>query len=190
MWQTLPEAYAEAACLFAWDGTPLATEALNAIGNDFATYPDLDAALAAAESDMTCRAIMAIMGIEAELGRDVPAALYNVMLAACQRDNPTQLMDMFKDDKVLMQDRLWDAVLHAALLVTPIGMFIQSTFSRYGLQFTHVMSCGCAPAEYPGAAFFIPLDEDLKPAYLQNMIAAALEQYGVNAATAGKARGF
>jgi hypothetical protein len=97
---------------------------------------------------------------------------------------------MFKDDATLMQDRLWDAVLHAALLVTPIGMFIQSAFSKYGLQFTHVMNCGCAAAEYTGDAFHLPLDPELKAAYLQNMIAAALEQYGVNAATSRANRGF
>ncbi|MBI1364077.1 MAG: hypothetical protein GC134_08835 [Proteobacteria bacterium] len=137
VWHGLKADYVDAACLFAWHGTPLATEALYAIGNSFGgnAYPNLSAALDVAKSDLSRRAVRAIIDIEAELGRDVPAAFYEVLLATALRDEPESLMDMFKNRDALMQDRLWDAVL-------------------------------------------------------QNMTAAALEQYGVNAATSRAGRGF
>jgi hypothetical protein len=193
LWQNTKADYADAACLFAWHGTPLATEALTAIGTSLTTtdgWPNLTKALAAAKSDLSRRAVLAVMDIEAELGRDVPAALYEVLLATALRDEPEALMDMFKNRDTLMQDRLWDAVLHAALLVTPVGLFIQSCFAKRGVLFTHVMNCGCGIQPYTGTPFDLPLDADLKAAYLQNMVAAALEQYGVNAATSRAGRGF
>ena len=171
-------AYAEAAQLFRHHGTPLAMESLTAIGNDFdlSAYP--------------CIMVKAVQDLFDEFGHDVPASFYNVILATLMRDAPEKLMDMFKDKKELMRDRLWDAVLHAMLLVTPIGMRVQSILSRHGLTFTHVMNCGCTIAESADAPFTIALDEKLKPAYLQNMTAAAFEQYGVNASTSRAGRGF
>lgn len=184
--------YVEAAQLFRHHGTPLALEALDAIGRDFdrTAYPDFRAAQRSAE---TAAAQMTVMGVQAlfdEFGHEVPASFYHVILATALRDDAEVLMDMFKDKKQLLRDRLWDAVLHAMLLVTPVGLRVQSVLSQHGLRFTHVMNCGCKIGPSADAPFSIALDPTLKPACLQNMLAAAFEQYGVNAATSRSGRGF
>lgn len=184
--------YVEAARLFRYNDTPLCREALSAIGKDFAVsaYPDLDAMIVSAESAYIKRIVVAVQDLFAEFGYAVPASFYNVILdTARQNDNPGG-KSMFKNKKALMQDRLQDAVLHAALLVTPVGLRMQSIFSRHNLRFTHVMNCSCIMQDTAEAPFEISLDADLKPAYLQNLVAAAFEQYGVNAATSGADRGF
>lgn len=176
--------YIEAAKLFQPHGTPLGVEALSAIGYDFVAdrYPDFDAlegSLGAAMRDLF-----------SEFGYDVPASFYNVILKTKEETQDVRLFEMFKDKKRLMQDRLADAVLHAMLLVTPLGLRVQSILSRHGLRFVHVMNCGCQVIASADAPFDITLDPALKPAYLQNMIAASFEQYGVNAVTSGSVRGF
>ena len=185
-------AYVEAAQLFCYHGTPLAMESLSAIGEDFelSAYPDLDKARQSAKTDVARKAVRAVQDLFVEFGHDVPASFYEVILATALRDTPQSLMDMFKDKKQLMKDRLQDAVLHAMLLVTPVGLRVQSILSRHGLRFTHVMNCGCSISESVDAPFFISLDESLKPAYLQNLVAASFEQYGVNASTSRAGRGF
>lgn len=193
VWQNFHNAdYRQAAQMFMSHGTPLAYEALNAIGQDFAShaYPDLNRAAAQATTALAHKTIAALRDIKTEFGHDIPASLYHLMLACVVRDDSEALMDMFKDKSILMRDRLWDATLHAALLVTPIGLRMHSILSRHGLRLEHVMNCGCKITEVSEPAFEIALDPALKPAYLQNMVAAALEQYGVNAATSKAQRGF
>jgi hypothetical protein len=184
--------YVEAAQLFAYHGTPMANEALNAIGGDFeiSQYPDLRLAKMVATTTLAQNTVKAVEQLFAEFGHTVPASFYNVILATSLREDTDKLLGMFKDKDVLMRDRLWDAVLHAMLLITPIGLRVQSVLSQHGVRFTHVMNCGCITAENPDASFDIKLDADLKAAYLQNMMAAAFEQYGVNAATSRAGRGF
>jgi hypothetical protein len=183
--------YVEAAQLFRHHGTPLAVESLEAIGGDFdvAAYPRLDEELKRATTDLQRRTVEAVMELFAEFGYQVPASFYHVVLAAAfETEKP--LLEMFKDKKELLRDRLWDAVLHAMLLVTPVGMRVQSVLSRHGVRFLHVMNCGCAVTDSIDAPFDISLDAGLKPAYLQNMMAASFEQYGVNASTSRQGRGF
>lgn len=184
--------YIEAAQRFVYHKTPLGIEALEVIGQDFMleNYPDFSAWRAEAKTALAQKTLAAVEEIFATLGHDVPAALYDLFLETAFRDNADVLLGMFRQKDQLMRDRLWDAALHAALLVTPVGMFIQSVFSRHGLRFMHVMDCGCRLFETPEASFDIALDADLKPAYLQNMLAATFEQYGVNAATSRAGRGF
>lgn len=191
VWQNFPKAdYVEAAQLFRHHGTPMAMEALEAIGDDFAAdaYPAFDSY--AAETTLQQKTLAAVREIFAELGHDVPAALYHVLLDTAFRARAEALMTMFKEKQHLMRDRLQDAVLHAALLVTPVGLYIQSVFSRHGVRFMHVMNCGCSGIETDEAPFTVALDPALKPAYLQNLLAASFEQYGVNASTSRSARGF
>lgn len=187
--------YVKAAQLFRYHETPLCLEALSTIGKDFllSAYPDFDALLAQAQNaqnELATRMINATQALFDEFGYNVPAAFYNVILETVSTENPQISIKMFKNKKALMQDRLWDAVLHAALLVTPIGLYIHSVLSQHGVRFTHMMNCSCSPSFSPDPAFVIALDQDLKPAYLQNMVAAAFEQYGVNAATSRDSRGF
>lgn len=184
--------YAEAAQLFAYHGTPLAVEAMTAIAHDFDTemYPDFDALLASADTVVARKMIAACMDLFQVFGHDVPASFYGVFLATALREDITRQMPLFKNKNELMRDRLWDAVLHAVLLVTPIGLYVQSVMSRHGLRFTHVMNCSCSVGETTDAPFSITLDRDLLPAYLQNLVAASFEQYGVNASTSRAGRGF
>lgn len=184
--------YIEAARLFRHHGTPLAMEALSAIGQDFdrTSYPDFDMILKNTKTAMARRTAQAVKALFEEFGYDVPGSFYQVILATVLRDKPDSLLEMFKNKNQLMEDRLLDAVLHAMLLVTPVGLRIQSVLSQHGLRFTHVMNCGCNITETAEAPFIIALDKTLKPAYLQNLVAAAFEQYGVNASTSRTGRGF
>jgi hypothetical protein len=184
--------YVEAAQLFRYHETPLCLEALSTIGKDFllGAYPDFDALLAQANNKLGTNMITAVKALFGEFGYAVPASFYNIILETVREENPQISIKMFKNKKALMQDRLWDAVLHASLLVTPIGLYVQSVLSQHGVRFTHMMNCSCSPSANPDAAFVIALDQDLKSAYLQNMVAASFEQYGVNAATSRQGRGF
>lgn len=126
-----------------------------------------------------------------EFGYSVPASFYNVILKSAEGGEvPGLNFKMFQNRNNLGSDRLLDAVLHASLLVTPIGLFVQSVLSQHDLEFTHVMDCGCSINLSSHDAFVVRLDPDLKAAYLQNMLAASFEQYGVNATTSRRKRGF
>lgn len=185
--------YVEAAQLFRYHETPLCREALTAIGKDFllTAYPDFDFLLSLKHNDLAVKTITAAKALFHEFGYSVPASFYNIILETVLRDETSEKgIKLFKNKKILMQDRLWDAVLHASLLVTPIGLYVQSVFSQHGVRFTHLMNCNCSPSLNPDDVFIIKMDQDLKPAYLQNMIAASFEQYGVNAATSREGRGF
>ncbi len=194
VWQKIKnQDFIEAARLFRYHDTSLCLEALGAIGRDLlpSAYPDLDARLTNASSEIERRTALCLKGLFSEFGRNVPAAFYNALLGALEEDNETVGRRLFKNKKLQMQDRLWDAVLHAVLLVTPIALYVHSVFSQHGLRFTHMMNCSCkVEIKEDEPPFTVRLDATLKPAYLQNLVAAALEQYGVNASTSGKTRGF
>ena len=64
---------------------------------------------------------------------------------------------MFEKADKLAEDRLNDAVLHAMLLVTPIGLNVQAVLSGYGLELMHVMNCGCMLRPRAGKPFEAPL---------------------------------
>ncbi len=181
--------YVEAAQLFNHHKTPMAYEAMTAIGEDFSVsaYPNFDALADTAETVVAQKTAVVLKDLFAEFGYDVPASFYNALLEVAESE---KWMDMFKNKDQLMQDRLWDAVMHATLLVTPLGLYVHSVFSQHGLRFTHLMNCSCTVAETTDSAFTVTLDQELKPAYLQNMVAASFEQYGVNASTSKDARGF
>lgn len=184
--------YVEAAQLFAYHGTPLAVEAMTAIANDFDTtsYPDFDALAVEADTTTAQKTIAACRALFDVFGYNVPASFYGAFLATALREDITRQMPLFKNKSELMRDRLWDAVLHATLLVTPVGLYVQSVMSQHGLRFVHVMNCSCNIFETAEAPFSISLDQDLMPAYLQNLVAASFEQYGVNASTSRAGRGF
>jgi hypothetical protein len=184
--------YVEAARLFAYHGTPLSREALTVIGDDFSAdrYPDLKALQETAQTPLQQKTVAAVAELFGDFGYDAPAALYVALLASAFDTEETESLKLFKQKDLVARDRLWDAALHAMLLVTPVGLYVQSLFSRHGLRFTHVMNCSCVTRETAEAAFDIPLKDDIRAACLQNMIAAAFEQYGVNAATSRQARGF
>lgn len=183
--------YVMAAQLFRYHDTPLCREALSAIGKDFllSAYPDFDEWLQHAKTDLARNMILATQDLFGTFGHSVPASFYHVILETIRDDSQISIK-MFKNKKALMQDRLWDAVLHAALLVTPIGLYLHSVLSQRGVRLTHMMNCSCSPGINPDQPFMIHLDPALKPAYVQNMVAAAFEQYGVNAATSRETRGF
>ncbi len=184
--------YVEAAQLFAYHGTPLADEAMTAIAHDFdaTSYPDFDALTAQADTTTAQKTISACRTLFNVFGYNVPASFYGVFLATVLREDITRQMPLFKNKSELMRDRLWDAVLHATLLVTPIGLYVQGIMSQHGLRFMHIMNCSCNIYETAEASFDIALDQTLMPAYLQNLVAASFEQYGVNASTSRAGRGF
>lgn len=183
--------YVEAAQLFRYHATPLSMEALSALGKDFALsrYPDFVALESLVQTDIQARVLKATQQLFAEFGYTVPASFYNVLLEITF-ETETLSMDLFQKGCDVMHDRLVDAVVHALLLVTPIGLRFMSVLSQFNLKFTHIMDCGCKVSNTQDAPFDIALDEELKPAYLQNMLAAAFEQYGVNATTSATQRGF
>lgn len=181
--------YVEAAQLFNYHKTPLAQEAMIAIGNDFDknSYPDFSYLRDTAQTPVSKKTVSVLEGLFSEFGYDVPASFYNALIEIAEQG---VWKDLFKNKDTLIQDRLWDSVLHAVLLVTPIGLYVHSVFSQNGLRFTHMMNCSCKIDETKDKPFYITLDQELKAAYLQNVIAASFEQYGVNASTSGKSRGF
>lgn len=177
--------YLEAAQLFRYHRTRLGMEALSTLGSDFRMerYPDF-----AALSDNVTEAGGIEAGVKAlfrEFGYEVPASFYNVILMTASKGE----LEMFHDEGTLMRDRLLDAVLHGMLLVTPVALRIHSVLSQHGARFSHIMDCGCEVTACE-ERFEIALDPALRPAYLQNMLAAAFEQYGTNATTSGTVRGF
>lgn len=177
--------YVEAARLFRHHDTPMVMEALSAIGHDFdlEAYPNFEACKQKAQTPFARRVVEAVEGLFAEFGYEVPASFYRVILAAHNE------ILLFKGEREMLQDRLWDSVVHGMLLVTPIGLRVQSVLSQYGVRFEHVMECGCHDITSV-ERFDIALDPALKSAYLQNMVAASFEQYGVNARTSKAGRGF
>ena len=177
---------------FADNGTTLANQAIEALANDLvpSAYPNLPAMLARATEGFDKCAIAAINELFNTYGRTVPAAFYNVLLTAAFKAEGSEMYRMFQKAENLMEDRLNDAVLHAMLLVTPIGLHVQSVLSGYGLELMHVMNCGCSLRPTARKPFDAPIDSDELPALTENLMAAALEQYGVNAVSSGGKRGF
>lgn len=177
---------------FADNGTPLATLAIEALANDLLpnAYPNLSAMRDRATEAFDKCALAAINELYTFYGRQVPAAFYNVLLTAAFKSEGGEMYRMFEKAANLQEDRLNDAVLHAMLLVTPIGLHVQSVLSGYGLELVHVMNCGCSLRPTARKPFEAPVNLDELPALTENLMAAALEQYGVNAVSSGDKRGF
>lgn len=179
---------------FADNGTPLAQLAIEAIANDLLpeAYPDLTVLAAKALQPYEKVVLAAVTELYNFYGRNVPAAFYNVLLVAAFKSENGQMYRMFDqiEPAKIAEDRLNDAVLHAMLLVTPIGLHVQSVLSSYGLELMHVMNCGCMLRPRAGKPFEAPLGADELPSLTENLMAAALEQYGVNAVSSGKNRSF
>lgn len=177
---------------FADNGTPLAQLAIEALANDLLpeAYPDLDTLADQATQPFEQVVIAAVAELYNFYGRNVPAAFYNVLLTAAFKSENGHMYRMFEKADKLAEDRLNDAVLHAMLLVTPIGLNVQAVLSGYGLELMHVMNCGCMLRPTARKPFEAPLGADELPALAENLMAAALEQYGVNAVSSGKKRSF
>ena len=177
---------------FADNGTPLATLAIEALANDLlpTAYPDLAKLRDNATEAFDKCVLAAINELYTTYGRNVPAAFYNVLLTAAFKSDDGIMYRMFQKANQLEEDRLNDAVLHAMLLVTPIGLHVQSVLSGYGLELVHVMNCSCILRPTGRKPFEAPVDRDELPALTENLMAAALEQYGVNAVSSGDKRGF
>src|SRR5262245_16697708 len=71
--------YVEAAQRFRFHDTPLAMEALSAIGYDFdkAVYPDFVKIAALATTEIAQKTVRAVEELFTEFGYDVPASFYN-----------------------------------------------------------------------------------------------------------------
>ncbi|MEC9292206.1 MAG: hypothetical protein VX730_07395 [Pseudomonadota bacterium] len=180
-------AYVEAMQMFAALETPFGKEALTALGQSFQcnAYPELDSFYLTAKTSIQKRTVRVLSTIGEIYGTKLPSAFYQVILQTAFADD--DMFPMFKDEELLMQDRIMDAALHAVLLVTPVSLHIQSVFSQEGLRFNHVMACSCWMEATNAPSFDIPAPEgEVKLALLQNVIAATLEQYGVNAVTMPK----
>lgn len=178
--------YIEAAQLYKVYDTPKAMEALAIIGEDFKAekYPDLDKFSDEAETLLEVKTAAALNDLYQEFGRAFPASFYEVFIALVQRPDAHVSIDIFKDKNYLQRDCLWDSILHAILLVNPVSLRVQSVFSKHGLRFQHLKGCTCKVSITAEAPFEVALDPELKTAYLQNVVAAAIEQYDYNAFTA------
>lgn len=177
---------------FADNGTPLATLAIEALANDLlpSAYPNIAEMRENATEAFDKCVLAAINELYTFYDRQVPAAFYNVLLAAAFKSEGGEMYRMFQKASNLEEDRLNDAVLHAMLLVTPIGLHVQSVLSGYGLELMHVMNCGCQLRPTARKPFEAPVNLDELPALTENLMAAALEQYGINAVSSGDKRGF
>lgn len=177
---------------FAGNGTPLAAEAIDALADDLlpTAYPDFATLQAKTAEPFEKCVIAAVAELFGFYGRQVPAAFYNVLLTAAFESKGNLMYRMFEKTENISRDRLFDAVLHSTLLVTPIGMHVQSVLSSYGLELMHVMNCGCKIRAAHHRPFEYTLAADTLHALTDNLKAATLEQYGINARTSGDARGF
>jgi len=177
---------------FSSNGTSLAAEAIDALADDLlpSAYPNFDTLKASAAEPFEKCVVAAVAELFGFYGRHVPAAFYNVLLTAAFESQGNLMYRMFEKTSNISRDRLFDAVLHATLLVTPIGMHVQSVLSGYGLELLHVMNCGCKIRAAMHSPFVYSITADTLHALTDNLKAATLEQYGVNARTSGDARGF
>lgn len=180
------QAYIKAMRMFAALNTPMRDEALTALAENLtdAAYPPLGAYDFVVQTPVQRGVLNSLQDIQRIYGNTLPAAFYRVVLNTAFQVEQGTMLPMFKDMDELLEDRIMDAALHAVLLVTPVGLHIQSLFSQNGVRFSHVMNCGCITQESKDAPFYISEPTgDEKVALMQNVIAATLEQYGVNAVT-------
>ena len=120
-----------------------AKETLAFFGHDFiqSAYPDFDLALKTARAkDGAERVVAFARAVFNDLGYDLPASFYWMLLCPIERDSIHEARPMFFDPQMQGVKRAYDACLHG-FNVTAILMRVQSHASEQGLLVQH--GCGC-----------------------------------------------
>ena len=120
-----------------------ASETLEFFGHDFlrSAYPDFDLVLKTARAqDGAERVVTFVRGVFQELGYDLPASFYWMLLCPIERDSIHEARPMFFDPQMQGVKRAYDACLHG-FNVTAMLMLVQSHASEQGLLIQH--GCGC-----------------------------------------------
>ncbi len=120
-----------------------AKETLEFFGHDFvqSAYPDFDRVLATARAqDGAERVVAFVRDVFNELGYDLPASFYWMLLCPIERDSIHEARPMFFDPQMQGVKRAYDACLHG-FNVTAILMLVQAHASEQGLLIQH--GCGC-----------------------------------------------
>lgn len=120
-----------------------AGETLEFFGYDFAcsAYPDFDLALETAKAqDGAERVVAFVRAVFDELGYDLPASFYWMLLCPIERNSIHEARPMFFDPQMQGVKRAYDACLHG-FNVTAMLMLVQSYASEQGLLVQH--GCGC-----------------------------------------------
>ena len=120
-----------------------AKETLAFFGHDFvqSAYPDFDLALQTARAkDGAERVVAFTRSVFDELGYNMPASFYWMLLCPIERDSIHEARPMFFDPQMQGVKRAYDACLHG-FNVTAILMLVQAHASEQGLLVQH--GCGC-----------------------------------------------
>ncbi|MBE9064163.1 hypothetical protein [cf. Phormidesmis sp. LEGE 11477] len=120
-----------------------ARKTLDFFGHDFvqSAYPDFDLALETARAqDGAERVVAFVRAVFNELGYDLPASFYWMLLCPIERDSIHEARPMFFDPQMQGVKRAYDACLHG-FNVTAMLMLVQSRASEQGLLIQH--GCGC-----------------------------------------------
>jgi len=120
-----------------------AIETLEFFGHDFlqSAYPDFDRTLKTARAqDGAERVVVFVRAVFDELGYELPASFYWMLLCPLERDSIHEARPMFFDPQMQGVKRAYDACLHG-FNVTAILMLVQAHASEQGLLIQH--GCGC-----------------------------------------------
>ena len=120
-----------------------ARETLEHFGYDFVqtAYPDFDLVLKTARAkDGAERVMTFVRAVFGDLGYDLPASFYRMLLCPVERDSIHEARPMFFDPQMQGVKRAYDACLHG-FNVTAVLMLVQSYASEQGLLVQH--GCGC-----------------------------------------------
>lgn len=120
-----------------------ARKTLEYFGRDFAqsAYPDFDLALETARAkDGAERVVNFVRAVFNDLGYDLPASFYRMLLCPIERDSIHEARPMFFDPQMQGVKRAYDACLHG-FNVTAVLMQVQAYASDQGLLVQH--GCGC-----------------------------------------------
>ena len=104
-------------------------------------YPDFDLVLETARAkDGAERVVAFVHAVFGELGYDLPASFYWMLLCPIERDSIHEARPMFFDSQMQGVKRAYDACLHS-FNVTAVLMLVQAHASAQGLLIQH--GCGC-----------------------------------------------
>lgn len=120
-----------------------ARETLEFFGHDFikSAYPDFDLVLENARAqDGAERVVTFVRAVFNELGYELPASFYWMLLCPIERDSIYEARPMFFDPQMQGVKRAYDACLHG-FNVTAMLMLVQAHASEQGLLIQH--GCGC-----------------------------------------------
>ncbi|MEM9090956.1 MAG: hypothetical protein AAGC93_19690 [Cyanobacteria bacterium P01_F01_bin.53] len=120
-----------------------ARETLEFFGHDFikSAYPDFDLVLENARAqDGAERVVVFVRAVFNELGYELPASFYWMLLCPIERDSIYEARPMFFDPQMQGVKRAYDACLHG-FNVTAMLMLVQAHASEQGLLIQH--GCGC-----------------------------------------------